>query len=175
MNFKTILIDPPWLEIGGGKIKRGADKHYSLMNRYDILKTIICCDQWRLIDKNSHLYMWTTNSFLVDALWLIDSLGYKYKTNIVWVKKKNENLQMGLGQYFRGSHEILLFATKGKKPTEPKTELKNIKSVIEAPRTIHSKKPELAFNTIEKRSKGPYLEIFAREKRPNWVPWGNEL
>jgi hypothetical protein len=32
-KYRTIYIDPPWPERGGGKIKRGADRHYSL-NRW---------------------------------------------------------------------------------------------------------------------------------------------
>ena len=31
MMYGTIMMDPPWLERGGGKIKRGADRHYPLM------------------------------------------------------------------------------------------------------------------------------------------------
>lgn len=31
-KFRTILIDAPWPERGGGKIKRGADRHYPLMS-----------------------------------------------------------------------------------------------------------------------------------------------
>lgn len=31
-QFRTILIDAPWPERGGGKIKRGADRHYPLMS-----------------------------------------------------------------------------------------------------------------------------------------------
>lgn len=31
-QYKTIYIDPPWPERGGGKIKRGADRHYALMS-----------------------------------------------------------------------------------------------------------------------------------------------
>lgn len=35
-KYRTIYIDPPWPERGGGKIKRGADKHYSLMSVAEI-------------------------------------------------------------------------------------------------------------------------------------------
>ena len=31
-KYKTIYADPPWKESGGGKIKRGADRHYPLMS-----------------------------------------------------------------------------------------------------------------------------------------------
>lgn len=37
MLYKTIYADPPWMERGGGKIKRGADKHYPLMSTKDII------------------------------------------------------------------------------------------------------------------------------------------
>ena len=35
-KYKTIYADPPWPEKGGGKIKRGADKHYNLMTIKEI-------------------------------------------------------------------------------------------------------------------------------------------
>ena len=31
MKYKTILADPPWYQRGGGKIKRGADRHYPIL------------------------------------------------------------------------------------------------------------------------------------------------
>ena len=37
VKYKTIYADPPWSETGGGKIKRGADKHYPLMKTKDII------------------------------------------------------------------------------------------------------------------------------------------
>ena len=36
-KYKTIYADPPWNEQGGGKIKRGADKHYNLMKTKEII------------------------------------------------------------------------------------------------------------------------------------------
>lgn len=36
-KYKTIYADPPWMERGGGKIKRGADRHYPLMKTKDIM------------------------------------------------------------------------------------------------------------------------------------------
>jgi N6-adenosine-specific RNA methylase IME4 len=174
-QHKTILLDPPWLERGGGKIKRGADKHYPLMKKTDILETLLTCPHWQNIAPNAHMYMWTTNSFLKEALWLMDGLGFRYVTNVVWIKRKNNKIQKGIGQYFRGSHELLLFGTRGKKPTEPKTEAKNISSVILAERGRHSKKPEASYDLIQSRSLGPYLEFFSRKKRDGWICWGNEI
>ena len=37
MRYHTIYADPPWMERGGGRIKRGADRHYPLMSTKDIM------------------------------------------------------------------------------------------------------------------------------------------
>jgi N6-adenosine-specific RNA methylase IME4 len=39
----------------------------------------------------------------------------------------------------------------------------------------HSEKPSSAYDLIEARSRGPFLEMFAREERPGWTVWGNEI
>jgi N6-adenosine-specific RNA methylase IME4 len=38
----------------------------------------------------------------------------------------------------------------------------------------HSKKPDLAYDLIERCSPGPYLELFARNPREGWAQWGDE-
>ena len=169
-GYRTVLIDPPWLERGGGKTyKRGADRHYPLMGKHRMLRTIILCEHFASIAENSHMYLWVTNNFLADGLWLMGALHYRYVTNFCWAKKR-----IGLGQYFRGQHELCLFGTRGKKPTEPRTERKDLPSLICAAKSTHSKKPEESYQLIENRSKGPYLELFARRKRDGWTVWGNE-
>ena len=170
-TYKTVVLDPPWNERGGGKYKRGADKHYPLMKTPDIIRTIYNCEYWGKIEENAHMYMWVTNNFLPEGLKVIDALGFRYVTNFVWVKDK-----IGLGQYFRGQHELCLFATRGKKPTAPRTENKTLASVLHSPRTKHSRKPPSSYELIEQRSQGHYLELFAREPQgENWTVWGNEV
>ena len=84
-TYKTIYLDPPWMERGGGKIKRGADRHYPLMKTEDIIKLPID----KLADKDGcHLYLWTTNNFLPDALKCLEAWGFKYITMITWIKDK---------------------------------------------------------------------------------------
>ena len=39
----------------------------------------------------------------------------------------------------------------------------------------HSKKPVELYRIIEDCSLGPYLELFARERRTGWTQWGDEL
>ena len=41
--------------------------------------------------------------------------------------------------------------------------------------TKHSAKPQEMYELIESRSQGPYLELFARNSRPGWSSWGDEI
>ena len=44
-----------------------------------------------------------------------------------------------------------------------------------AARREHSRKPDEVVAGIERLVPGPYLELFARETRPGWTAWGNEV
>lgn len=167
-KYPTILMDPPWNERGGGKIKRGADKHYPLVKTEDMPSVIYQSGVWYPAT-DCHLYMWATNSFLADAIWLMGAMGFKYKTNVVWTKDR-----IGLGQYFRGQHELLLFGVRGS-GFKVKTDDRTLRSWVHAVRGPHSTKPPAFYDLIEARSTGPYLEMFARNTRDGWDSWGNEV
>lgn len=168
MRFTTLLLDPPWPESGGGKVKRGADRHYPLMKARDMPGVILGSGLWTPAE-HAHVWMWTTNTYLPGALWLLGQLGAAYRTNVVWVKDGRP----GLGQYFRGKHELLLFATfgNGKNPTVFSGR-RDLPTVIVAARGRHSAKPEAAYRLIEDRSVGERVEFFARAARSGWVSWG---
>lgn len=172
-EYPTILADPPWKESGGGRIKRGADRHYPLLPTHDIPKVMMLSGVWSPAD-NAHLYLWATNNFLPDALRVMADLAFRYVTNIAWVKDR-----AGLGQYFRGHHELLLFGVRGD-GYEVRTDRRDLSTFmdeggfVEAPRGEHSAKPECFRELIEARSHGPYLEMFARSGRDGWDSWGNE-
>ena len=161
-KYQTIYADPPWNEQGGGKIKRGADRHYSLMKTADI-KMLPVQD---IADDECWLYMWVTNNYLKDGLDVMEHWGFRYITNIVWAKTS-----FGLGYYFRGQHEICLFGVKGKL----KPQVRNESTLILKPKDKHSKKPEEFYEKIENVSHGPYIELFARSTRDGWDSWGNEV
>jgi N6-adenosine-specific RNA methylase IME4 len=113
--------------------------------------------------------MWVTNNFLRDGFKVMDALGFRYVTNAVWCKDK-----MGLGQYLRGKHELLLFGVCGKMTSSSRS----TSSVIgdgPLPRRRHSQKPDETYDIIEAVSQGPYLEIFALQEREGWDCWGNDI
>lgn len=163
-KYQTILADPPWPERGGGKIKRGADRHYKLMS----LDEIYWLKVEQLAAYNAHLYLWVTNNYLQAGLASMNAWGFRYITNIVWCKPS-----FGIGQYFRGQHEILLFGVRGKLPSQAVP--KNIPTILHAPKGEHSAKPEQIYSYIERTSPAPRIELFARKKREGWDVWGNEV
>lgn len=166
-KYKTIYADPPWMETGGGKIKRGADAHYPLMKTKDIINLPI----QNICEDNCHLYLWTTNNFLPDALEVMKAWGFVYKTTITWGKDK-----FGLGQYFRGQTEHCLFGVRGCLPYKTKDNKRQQgTTLLLAPRREHSQKPDEMRTMIEKVSYAPYIELFARQHFDNWDCWGNEI
>ncbi len=166
--FKTIVVDPPWLERGGGRITRGAQRHYELMDKATIIKAVTQCEHWNELDDDVHLYLWVTNNHLPEGLEVMSALGFKYVTNVCWHKDR-----MGLGQYFRGKHELCLFGTRGK-GYNVRTADKTISTVVSARRIQHSRKPDEFYAMVERRSDGPYLDMFGRRHRRGWVVWGDE-
>lgn len=198
-GFNAAMMDPPWWEKGGGEIERGANRHYPLIKTKDMPKVIIESGMWERVQHDAHLWMWVTNNFLEDGLWLTKQLGFRYITNSSWVKIRDKplgppddtrhslglgprdtaidaaraGLQIGLGQYMRGAHELLLFAARGNAMVPPSD--RRPPGVIIAERTRHSRKPDESYGLIETVSDGPYLEMFARSLRPNWTSWGNEV
>jgi len=179
-GFKTIYADPPWAEIGAGRIRRGADRHYALMKTEDIVRLPV-----RMIksQEGCHLYLWATSNFLRDALRVMEAWGFDYKGHIVWVKgEETEGGEItldviGLGQYIRYVHELLLFGVYKVLPYRIRVDGRRAqwKSVLIEPRREHSQKPLKAYQYIEEVSWPPYLEMFARSRYDiNWTVWGLE-
>lgn len=175
-KYRTVIIDCPWNEVGGGKIKRGADRHYKVQKTIDLPDIITTgCEHWKDVSSRAHCYFYTTNNFLPDALWVLNEIGFRYVTNLVWVKTR-----IGLGQYFRGQHELILFGVRGEtqwlEGTWP-TVLGGgpIPHVMENGKRVHSAKPPQLHEMIEAAEPGPYLELFARTPREGWTVWGNEI
>ena len=161
--YPTVVIDPPWQYDNRGT-RGAANDHYPTMTLDELTELDIpAADQ-------AHLYLWTTNAFLRDAFDLIEAWNFEYKATLVWVKP-----QMGMGNYFRISHELVLFGIRD----GLKTLRKDARSWFEAPRGEHSAKPDVFYELVETCSPGPFMDMFNRDggklfKRPGWEGWGNE-
>ncbi len=79
----------------------------------------------------------------------------------------------GVGFYFRNVTELLIFGVKGdnNRTLQPGRSQVNL---LRAMKKEDSRKPDSFVELIEQCSSGPYLELFARGKRPGWEMWGNQ-
>lgn len=161
--FNVILADPAWKYDFYVSENRSPENHYRTMELEDICKLEIPSA------RDSILFLWATTAKLDWAMKVIEAWGFTFKTSMVWIKDK-----IGMGHYVRNQHEFVLIATKG----FPGIPLPSTRpsSVFHSPRTQHSKKPSDIYNLIEQMYPNrDYLELFARDSRENWTPWGNEL
>lgn len=163
VRFSTIYADPPW-PYSNTAARGAAENHYRTMSMEDILNEPVK----HLVADNAHLHLWTTNAFLREAFDVIHAWGFRFKSCLVWVKP-----QLGMGNYWRVSHEFLLLGVRGNLPFREKT----IRSWQSVRRTIHSRKPFLFRELIERVSPGPYLELYGREEHPSsgWTVYGNQV
>lgn len=174
-KFHTILADPPWqFQNRTGKM---APEHKRL-NRYPTLTLpeIKSLPIETVSMEPAHLYLWVPNALLNDGLEVMKAWGFTYKTNIIWYKIRKDGGPdgRGVGFYFRNVTEMILFGVKGKNARTLKAGRTQV-NLLNTRKREHSKKPDELYSIIERCSKGPYLELFARGNRPKWTQWGNEV
>jgi N6-adenosine-specific RNA methylase IME4 len=163
--FPTVVIDPPWAwEDEGDHEQLGRGRHtYKPMTFEELLAFPVGA---RAAD-NSHLYLWITNRSMPKGFALMERWGFRFVTILTWVKPS-----FGMGNYFRGQTEHVLFGVKGSLPLLRK----DAGTVFQAPRgpNGHSSKPVEFYDLVESCSPGPYLEIFSRSQRVSWVTHGED-
>ena len=165
-KFKTskygcIYVDPPWRYSNQGT--RGAtDNHYETMSVDELCKMPV----GDLAADRCHLHLWVTNGFLFEAPKIFEAWGFEFKSSFVWVKP-----QMGMGNYWRNSHEILLLGVRGGLTAGNR----GLMSWVKANRREHSQKPDCVRDFVTKLSPGPYLELFGRQQVAGWDVFGNQI
>lgn len=172
-RYDVIYADPAWYfktysKKGNGK---SAEQHYSCMSLNDICNLPV----ESITNKNCILFIWVIDPMLPEAIKVIESWGFKYKTvAFTWVKQniKSKGYFTGLGYWTRANPEMCLLATKGK----PKRLSKSVKQLIISNRREHSRKPdETRDRIIQLVGNIPRIELFARQKIKGWDCWGNEV
>ena len=168
-KYAAILADPPWkFEVQGtGGLGRAAENHYPTMTTHEIASLTV---DGRTVPDLAHddavLFLWTTSNMIPDALTVIQTWGFTFKTTaFVWLKDGAP----GLGYWTRKRSEICLLGTRG----SPKRQNADVDEGIWAPRFEHSAKPKAVYERIERLVSGPYVELFARHRREGWEVWGN--
>lgn len=188
--WPVIYADPPWAFENRSELgeDRNANRHYDTMNLEDIMRMPVR----DIAAKDAILFMWVTDPTLAQAMHVIEAWGFEYKTvGFYWTKTwehtdheamhQTKDFPIGTGYITRGNPEQLWVAARG----EPRRRLHLIDGIMKpdmsirrqqfAPRREHSQKPDKFYGLIERLYDGPYLELFARTRRPGWSSWGNQV
>lgn len=186
-QYRTIVADPPWpYGSSDGGMLRASKEHRP--NSYDRplagvghaarypsmqLEAIKALGVEEIAERGAHLYLWTTNAFMVEAHDVCRAWGFTPKTILTWGKVKHDDYEtpsMKAGYWFRGATEHIVFGVRGSlrlNGTWP--------TLFLWPRVaMHSQKPEAFYDMVEQASPGPYLEMFSRRHRFFWDVWGDQ-
>lgn len=174
-KYRTIVADPPWRYQKDNRMGvNTAEAHYDTMTTEAIADLPVPS----LAADSAHLYMWVTNPVMLGmrqsimgALTpsdIVREWGFEPKALLTWIKSESG---AGMGFYFRGDTEHVLFAVRGKAPIAAEIRESN---VFRGSRGHHSAKPDSFLDLVERVSPGPYVELFARRARFGWDYWGDQ-
>lgn len=166
-RYGVILADPPWSyeTRSDNGMNRSADNHYVTQSTEWIAALPVAAHA----NADCVLFLWATAPMLPEALGVMASWGFAYKTSAVWTKDK-----VGTGYWLRNRHEYLLIGTVGR-PVCPAPGMQ-WDSVIAAAVREHSRKPDEGYALIESYFPSvSKLELFCRgPARAGWSVFGNE-
>jgi len=193
-GFDVISADPPWIYDDQGSRATGAYDGLSCDELEAIPVESLAADR-------ALLFIWCTVAFRRAAEDLAVFWGFRPVSELIWEKVSASGApRMGIGHYARlgheivvvsergGSshvlteeHEIALIATRGGLTSADRAIGSVVREPLPPPLVVggraHSRKPA-RFAELFERMGGPgakRLELFARETRPGWLCWGNEV
>jgi N6-adenosine-specific RNA methylase IME4 len=183
-GFSCLVADVPlqFSSNSPSRPGRNAMRHYRCLSAEELstlpVGDIAAPDAW--------LFFWATGPCLPQAFSIIAAWGFKYSgSGFVWIKLRRAydtnqlrlvsiaeaDLHTGLGHTTRKNAEFCLLARRGR----PQRLAADVREVVLEPVREHSRKPTEVYRRIERFCAGPRIELFARERRPGWVSWGDEI
>lgn len=173
MKYRTIVADPPWHydKAGAYSWREGRPSGEARpMLDYQTMSVaeIAALPVGELAGVDAHLYLWTTQRYLLDAHTIAEAWRFRPVKILVWCKPPTG---FSMGGPYGNACEFVLFARRGNLSTNCRVS----RDWFEWPRRGgHSTKPEAFLDIVEQVSPGPYLEMFARRARFGWDYWGDE-
>lgn len=163
-KYRAIVIDPPWPmeKILLDKFPQQVEMDYPTMT----LEQIEALPINDLADEDGcHVYLWVTQKYLPTGLQLFETWGVKYQCAMTWVKPT------GFTPFsWMYTTEHALFGQIGT------LELLRCGLRLDFTEAVrgHSRKPDAFYQRVLEASPGPRLEMFARQGREGFIPWGDE-
>lgn len=163
--YGVIYADPPWRFEPYSRdtgMDRAPENHYTTMPTSEISQLRVPAAP------DCVLFLWATAPMLPDALGVMTSWGFGYRSHWIWWKDRP-----GTGYWARNAHELLLVGTRGHIPAPaPGTQRA---SVLLCQAEGHSRKPAQFRLMIEQMFPSlPKIELFARERVVGWDVFGNQ-
>ena len=165
-KYKCIVIDPPWPMV---KIEREERPNQGVTLDYPVmsLEEIAALPIPEMAEQSGcHIYLWVTQKYLPDGLRIFEAWGVKYQCVMTWVKN------VGFTPFsWMYSTEHVLFGRIGS------LDLLRLGMRLDFNAKVngHSVKPDVFYTTVIDASPEPRLEMFARQRRDGFTPWGNEI
>ena len=168
-GYRCVVCDPPWKHALGATWKRTNNKTARVRPHdvYDLMTVPEIIAVKPTTEPQSHLWLWVVNQHVDWGYDVARAWGFEPWQMITWCKPG-----LGTGQ-FQCNTESVLVCRKGPRHGNPFG--KTGGTWFSWPRGRHSKKPDDFYDLVERVSPGPYLEMFARERRHGWDSHGNEL
>lgn len=170
-GFGAILADPPWQWTARSAAGEGrsATRHYRTRD----LEYLAALPVGRLARPDCALFLWVVDPMLSAGLALLERWGFRFATvAFTWVKRTAAGrAAFGCGYWTRANPEMCLLGTRGR----PRRRSAGVPQLLEAPVREHSRKSDEVAERIEALVDGPYVELFARVRRPGWASWGDQL
>jgi len=172
--YGAIVADPPWRFSGNSAERPGRNprRHYRCMTVTELCEMpagVLAADDCRL-------FLWVTAPFLAAGLHLpvVAAWGFRPSTVVfTWVKTNRDGSPFtGNGYHSRQNPEFVVLGVRG----SPARASRSVHSVILAPRREHSRKPDDFYDRVATLTGDvARAELFAREERPGWDAWGDEV
>jgi N6-adenosine-specific RNA methylase IME4 len=161
-EFRCIVADPPWpVRWSGGAAWRAP------------VADICALDVRRVSAPDCVLWLWVTDRVALEGAGaaVARAWGFQPIRFLVWRKG------FGMGNCPRAAHELCVVCRRGKSLFRRRDvgSVQKWKMVYENGARKHSAKPGGFFDLAATCSPGPYLEMFARERRLGWEAWGDQV
>ena len=152
------------------------EQQYAVTDGYEGVMNVKAVKQFSLVkelaDDAALCFLWTTNRFLRDAYDVIEAWGFKnIPLTMVWDK--------GMGPQFplspAYSAEFVVVGKTGKFDGKPWLSTKAFNSCFYAKPGKHSEKPAYFYQLIQRVTRGPRIDIFARRRHLGFDAFGNQV
>jgi N6-adenosine-specific RNA methylase IME4 len=167
--FGTLVADNPWRWHAWGPGGHRKTPRYPKMELADLYALPVAA----LAAPDCVLHLWVIDTLLPQAMLCGLEWGFAYKKiGYVWGKVSQAGVPaMSTGYLTRNAAEVCLTFTRG----QPQRQSRGECQLILRERGANSQKPEAFQDSMERLFPGPYVELFARRRRPGWTGLGNEL